>query len=243
MRSSRGSRESFSSQRSSLSRAERSPSSPKRRDSRSTNALTPNFCAKRRSSPTDAACSFRSTKWTLMRRSAKKRSAARVSALLRTPKSEPPRAVLVGGGEDLDGADQMARAKPRFGVAGREVPERGDGPEGHQAQAFDPGGVPNTVDVDDQLGLVALHHSRRPAAHDPGRPQLAHGVIRRRSVGAGQLFGQDDVGVVTGGRVAPSRRIRAGAGGQRENAGGGDREFQPHQASLYSSLPARCHES
>src|SRR5882762_895713 len=85
MCNSSGSRESFSSQRSSLSMAERSPSSPNRRDSRSTSALMPNCCAKRRNSPTDAARSFRSTKWTLMRRSAKKRSAVRVSALLRTP--------------------------------------------------------------------------------------------------------------------------------------------------------------
>src|SRR6266550_2818918 len=46
----------------------------------------PNFWAKRRSSPTAAARSFRSTKWTLMRRSAKKRSAARVSELFFTPK-------------------------------------------------------------------------------------------------------------------------------------------------------------
>src|SRR5439155_7735709 len=35
----------------------------------------------------DAARSCRSTKWTLMRRSAKNRNAARVSALLRTPKT------------------------------------------------------------------------------------------------------------------------------------------------------------
>jgi hypothetical protein len=47
----------------------------------------PNFCAKRRSSPTDAAFSFKSTKCTLMRRSAKNRSAARVSELLRVPKT------------------------------------------------------------------------------------------------------------------------------------------------------------
>src|SRR6266853_1066999 len=46
----------------------------------------PNFWAKRRSSPTAAARSFRSTKWTLIRRSAKKRSAARVSELFFTPK-------------------------------------------------------------------------------------------------------------------------------------------------------------
>src|SRR3989441_2778799 len=86
MHNSSGSMLSFSSQRSSLSTAECSPNSPKRRDSRSISALMPNFWAKRRSSPTDAARSFRSTKWTLMRRSAKKRSAVRVSALLRTPK-------------------------------------------------------------------------------------------------------------------------------------------------------------
>ena len=47
---------------------------------------TPNFCAKRRSSPGEAARSCRSTKWVLMRRSAKKRSALRVSVLFRMPK-------------------------------------------------------------------------------------------------------------------------------------------------------------
>src|SRR5438270_655528 len=87
MRNSNGSRLSFSSHRSSLSVAARRPSSPKRRESRSMSAATPYFCAKRRSSPTAAARSFKSTKCTLMRRSAKKRSAARVSALFFTPKT------------------------------------------------------------------------------------------------------------------------------------------------------------
>src|SRR5207249_1693637 len=85
MRSSNGSRLSFSSQRSSLRIAALRPSSAKRRDSRSIRAAMPNFWANRRSSPTDAARSFKSTKCALMRRSAKKRSAARVSALLRMP--------------------------------------------------------------------------------------------------------------------------------------------------------------
>src|SRR5207245_2837488 len=85
IRNNSGSRLTCSSQRSSLRIAERRPSSAKRRDSRSTSAATPNFWAKRRSSPTDAAFSFRCTEWTLMRRSAKHRSAARVSALLRMP--------------------------------------------------------------------------------------------------------------------------------------------------------------
>src|SRR5439155_1267450 len=86
MRRRRGSRVSFSSQRSSESSAALSPSSVKRFASRSIRACTPNCCAKRRSSPSEAARSFRSTKCVVMRRSAKKRRAARVSALFRTPK-------------------------------------------------------------------------------------------------------------------------------------------------------------
>jgi len=54
-------------------------------ESRSISAGAPNFCAKRRSSPSDAARSFKSTKCVLIRRSAKNRNAARVSALLRIP--------------------------------------------------------------------------------------------------------------------------------------------------------------
>src|SRR6266853_2383305 len=86
MRWSRGSTMSFSSQRSSERRAAARPKSAKRREARSTSAVTPNFWAKRRSSPSAAGRSFRSTKWVLMRRSAKNRSAARVSALFLTPK-------------------------------------------------------------------------------------------------------------------------------------------------------------
>src|SRR2546425_3537272 len=67
----------------------------------------------------------------------------------------------------------MARAKPRFRTARGEVVERGDGAEREQPQALDPRRVANTVDVDQQLGLTALRDGRRPAAEDPGRPQLA----------------------------------------------------------------------
>src|SRR5437016_1382160 len=86
MRSSSGSTASLSSQRSSESSADPRPSSAKRLASRSIRARTPNFWAKRRSSAGEAARSLRSTNWVLTRRSAKKRSAARVSAHFRTPK-------------------------------------------------------------------------------------------------------------------------------------------------------------
>jgi len=67
-----------------------------------------------------------------MRRSAKKRSAvARVRALAHSEYLNlHGGGGLVGGGKDLDGAEQVARAKPRFGTTGREVPERPDGPRG-----------------------------------------------------------------------------------------------------------------
>jgi hypothetical protein len=58
----------------------------RRREVRSTSASTPNFCAKRWSSPGEAGRSWRSTKWVLMRRSAKNRKALRVPGLLRMPK-------------------------------------------------------------------------------------------------------------------------------------------------------------
>src|SRR5438445_10882442 len=81
-----GSTLSFSSQRSSESRADWRPRSAYRLESWSISAWTPNLWAKRRSSPTEAARSFKSTKCVLMRRSAKKRRAARVSALFLRPK-------------------------------------------------------------------------------------------------------------------------------------------------------------
>lgn len=67
-------------------RACASPRSWKRRDSRSISAATPNFWAKRRSSPNAAARSLRSTKCVFTRRSLKKRRALRVSALFFVPK-------------------------------------------------------------------------------------------------------------------------------------------------------------
>lgn len=77
---------SFSSQRSSESCAYRNPSSSKRFDSLSTRAITPNFWANLRSSPRAAGLSNKSTKWVLILRSEKKRSAFRVSALFLIPK-------------------------------------------------------------------------------------------------------------------------------------------------------------
>jgi hypothetical protein len=55
-------------------------------DSLSSRASTPNFWWKRRSSPGEAAFSFRSTKWILTRRSLKKRCAFRFRRTFAVPK-------------------------------------------------------------------------------------------------------------------------------------------------------------
>src|SRR6185503_19446958 len=86
MRRSSGSSMSLSSQVSSEYRAWRSPSSSYRFESLSMSRSSPNFCTKRRSSPSEAARSFKSTKCVLIRRSAKNRRALRVSELFFTPK-------------------------------------------------------------------------------------------------------------------------------------------------------------
>ena len=79
---------------------------------------TPNFCAKRRSSPGEAARSCRSTKWVLMRRSAKKRSAFRVSGLFRMPK------IWTSMGRESTPATR-ARCLPRPGARCPRAPHSG----------------------------------------------------------------------------------------------------------------------
>ena len=82
-----GSSTNSSSHRSSDIRAFRSPRSRKRFELSSMSADTPSFCAKRRSSPSDAERSVRSTKCVFTRRSAKNRSAFLVSGFFLTPKT------------------------------------------------------------------------------------------------------------------------------------------------------------
>jgi hypothetical protein len=65
--------------------AYRRPSSANRFASLSSSAITPNFCANRRSSPSDAGFSIRSTKCVRTRLSEKNRNAFRVSALFLMP--------------------------------------------------------------------------------------------------------------------------------------------------------------
>jgi hypothetical protein len=81
-----GSSLSLSNHRSSESCAYRKPSSPNLLDSLSRREAVPNFCANLLSTPRDAGLSIRSTKWVLIRRSEKNRSAFRVSALFLIPK-------------------------------------------------------------------------------------------------------------------------------------------------------------
>lgn len=87
MRNRNGSSTSRASHCSSFNRACASPRSRKRGDDPSSSASTPNFCAKRFSSPREALRSARSTKCVLIRRSEKNLKAFRVSALFLIPKT------------------------------------------------------------------------------------------------------------------------------------------------------------
>src|ERR1041384_3525194 len=172
MRSSSGSRASFSSQRSSESSADARPSSAKRLASRSMRARTPNFWAKRRSSPGEAARSLRSTKWVLTRRSAKKRSAARVSALFRIPKICT--SILAAGGEP-HGA-QLAEPLQR----GLERRHRELGPRGELLERA----LPVGEGYHGGDAGVALRHGHAPMRRSRDQ-QLGGGLGRGRQLGPG----------------------------------------------------------
>src|ERR1041385_1214778 len=168
MQSSSGSRASFSSQRSSESSADARPSSAKRLASRSMRARTPNFWAKRRSSPGEAARSLRSTKWVLTRRSAKKRSAARVSALFRIPKICTS---ILAAGREPHGAQLDQPLQRGFERRHREPGSRGELLE----RALPVGECDHGGDAG-----VALRHGHAPMRRS--RDQQLGGPLDRKSV-------------------------------------------------------------
>lgn len=136
-----------------------SPSSEQRDDSRSTRLSVPNRSAKRRNSRGDKARSVRSTKWARIRRSEKNRSAFRVSALRRVPKT------CTSTGDVPARATRALSPSPLPASTGLPIPPAAEDGKPTPSSAGPRGFLATNVADDSvvQPGMVAP----RPPCHDP----------------------------------------------------------------------------